>query len=287
MTVEYRHILVDRTDGIVTITLNEPKHLNPWLIPMMEELSVEMDLIAANPDDRVVVFTGAGSAFSSGGDVRAMAGVEYPEPHWMQYGEGNARGLWNAPTMSAEERLELKTLSGTRFHKQVFYLDKPTISAVNGVAAGAGADLAFTCDFRVAAESARFIEVYIRRALVPLDGGAFWAPYLLPHAKAMEMLLLGDAMSAAEALQWGLVNKVVPDADLMGATMDLARRLGKQPPVAVQLIKHMVREIHTKDGYEEGWNLAEKAGAVTRHSRDHKEAVQAFLEKRQPTYTGS
>ncbi len=285
--MEYKHILVDRDGGVVTITLNEPRYLNPWLIPMMEELMVELDRVKADPDDRVLVFTGAGDAFSAGGDMHASGGVAYPEPHFMRWHGDHQRGLLNVPTMTAEERLELKTMSGTPVHKKVFYLDKPTIAAVNGVAAGAGADLAFSCDLRIASDRARFIEVYIRRGLIPLDGGAFWAPYHVPHAKAMEMLLTGDAMNAQEALQFGLVNKVVPPEELMPATMELAHRLARGPAVAIQLVKHMVREIHMRENYERNWELAEKAGAVVRETADNKEGIQSFLEKRQPQFRGS
>jgi 2-(1,2-epoxy-1,2-dihydrophenyl)acetyl-CoA isomerase len=293
--VEYRHILVDREDGVVTITFNEPRYLNPWLIPMMEELMVEIDRVKADPDDRVLVFTGAGDAFSAGGDVRAMGGVEYPEPHFMQYHGEHERGKLNVPTMTAEERLQGSNMSGTRIHKQIFYLDKPTIAAVNGVAAGAGVDLAFACDLRIASENARFIEVYIRRALFPYDGGAWWAPYLLPHAKAMELLLTGDALRADEALHFGLVNKVVPPSELMPTTMELARRLAKGPAVAIQLTKHMVRDIHMTEKASRFWGTKEevlggmkvKGLPITSETHDYKEAVQAFLDKRQPEFRGS
>ncbi len=286
LQVDYKHIVVDRADGVVTITLNEPRYLNPWLIPMMEELMVELERVKADPDDRVLVFTGAGDAFSAGGDVHAMGNVAHPDPHFMQWRGDHERGLLSVPTMTAEERLERHTFSGTPVHKKVFYLDKPTIAAVNGVAAGAGADLALSCDLRIASTTARFIEVYIRRGLIPLDGGAFWAPYHLPHAKAMEMLLTGDAMSADEALHFGLVNKVVPPEELMDTTMELARRLARGPAVAIQLVKHMVREIHMRENYERNWDLAEKAGPVTRETWDSSEGVRSFLEKRQPQFRG-
>lgn len=292
--MEYEHILVNRDNGVVTITLNEPRYLNPWLIPMMEELMVEIDRVTADPDDRVLVFTGAGDAFSAGGDVRAMGGVDYAEPHFMRYGAGHQRGGLNVPTLTADERLQHSMMSGTRIHKRVFQLDKPTIAAVNGVAAGAGVDLAFACDLRIAAETARFIEVYIRRALFPLDGGAWWAPYLLPPAKAMEMLLLGDAMSATDALRFGLVNKVVPGDQLMAETMTLARRLAAGPTVAQQLTKHMVREIHMREKAARYWGdedevlggLKAQGLPVTSETHDYDEAVQAFLEKRQPNFLG-
>ena len=284
--MEYHHILVDREDGVVTLTMNQPQHLNPWLIPMMEEMMVELDLVAVNPDDKVLDITGAGQAFSAGGDVHSMGGIDHADPHFMRWLPDHKRGLLNVPTMTAAERLENKTFSGTPIHKKVFNLDKPTIAAVNGVAAGAGADLAFSCDLRIASETARFIEVYVRRAFVPLDGGAFWAPYHLPHAKAMEMLLTGDAMEAAEAKHFGLVNDVVPPDELMPRTMELARRLARGPAVAIQLIKHMVREIHMREAYEQMWDLAAQAGPHSMATADAEEGVQSFLEKRRPEFRG-
>ena len=284
--MDYDHILVERQDGVVTITLNEPRYLNPWLIPMMEELMVEVDLVAAQPDDRVLVLTGAGDAFSAGGDAHAEGGVDYPEPHFMQWHDGRERGLRNVPTMTAEERLQGEVFSGIPIHKKIFYLNKPTIAAVNGVAAGAGADLALSCDLRIASSTARFIEVYVRRGLVPLDGGAFWAPFHLPHAKAMEMLLTGDEMKADEALRFGLVNKVVAPDELIPSTMELARRLARGPAVALQLIKHMVREIHMRENYERGWELADQAGPAIRATRDMREGISAFLEKRPADFKG-
>lgn len=284
--MEYHHILVDREDGVVTLTMNQPQHLNPWLIPMMEEMMVELDLVAVNPDDKVLVVTGAGQAFSAGGDVHSMGGIDHADPHFMRWLPDHKRGLLNVPTMTAAERLENKTFSGTPIHKKVFNLDKPTIAAVNGVAAGAGADLALSCDLRIASETARFIEVYVRRAFVPLDGGAFWAPYHLPHAKAMEMLLTGDAMGAEEAKHFGLVNDVVAPDELMPRTMELAHRLARGPSVAIQLIKHMVREIHMREPFEQMWDLAAQAGPHSMATADADEGVRSFLEKRRPEFRG-
>lgn len=288
MPLEYEYIKVDRDDeGVVTLTFNVPESLNPWLIPMMEEMTTELDRIAANPDDRVVVFTGAGRSFSAGGDVPAMAGQGggRPMPHFMKEKANRARGGWNVPTMSSEERLENETLNGRRIHMQVWNLDKPTIAAVNGVAAGAGCDLAMACDIRLAAKEARFIEVYIRRSLIPLDGGIFWAPYHLPHGIAMEMLLAGEALSAEDAHRFGLVNRVYEQEELMPAVTELAHKLAKGPAVPQQLIKHMVREFHTKT-YEEHWSLVNKASQHTRETHDLDEGLRSFVEKRPPEYKG-
>ena len=288
MPLEYEYIKVDRDDeGVVTLTFNVPESLNPWLIPMMEEMTTELDRIAANPDDRVVVFTGAGRSFSAGGDVPAMAGrgEGRPMPHFMKEKANRARGGWNVPTMSSEERLENETLNGRRIHMQVWNLDKPTIAAVNGVAAGAGCDLAMACDIRLAAKEARFIQVYIRRSLIPLDGGVFWAPYHLPHGIAMEMLLAGEALSAEDAHRFGLVNRIYEQEELMPAVTELAHKLAKGPAVAQQLIKHMVREFHTKT-YEEHWGLVDKAFQHVRETHDLDEGLRSFVEKRPPEYKG-
>jgi enoyl-CoA hydratase/carnithine racemase len=283
--VEYQYIKVERDEGVVTLTLNMPRWLNPWLIPMMEEMTVELDHVAVNPEDKVLVITGAGDAFSSGGDVRAMAGEQYPTPYWMKEGPDHQRGLWNTPTMSAEERMELRGLNGKRIHLQVFRLNKPTIAAVNGVAAGAGCDLAMTCDIRIASTTARFIEVYVRRGLTPLDGGAFWAPFHLPYGAAMRMLLTGDALSAEDAYRYGLVEQVVQPEELMPVTLELAHRIARGPSVAQQLTKHMVRELFLKN-YLTMWELAEKAGRAVRETKDFEEGVRSFVEKRAPQFKG-
>ena len=286
--MEHEYITVERDDaGVVTIAFNVPEALNPWLIPLMEEMTVELDHIAANPDDRVVIFTGSGRSFSAGGDVGPMAGMgaDRPVPHFMKEKDNRQRGGWNVPTMSAEERMKNEMLNGRRIHMQVWELDKPTIAAVNGVAAGAGCDLALACDIRLASTTARFIEVYIRRGLVPLDGGAFWAPYLLPHGIAMEMLLAGDALDADSAYRLGLVNRIYEPDELMPGAMELARRMAQGPAVTQQLVKHMVREIHTRQ-FARHWELVDAASRHTRETHDYDEGLRSFMEKRSPEFKG-
>ena len=292
MDLTYEYITVERDEGVVTITLNAPEALNPWLVPMMEELTVELDRIAAETEDRVVIFTGTGRAFSSGGDVGGMADGPRRRtgPHFMKERPGPEsprlrRGSWNVPTMSAEERMENVQLSGRRIHMQVWNLNKPTIAAVNGVAAGAGCDLAMTCDIRLASESARFIQVYVRRGLIPLDGGAFWAPYHLPHGIAMEMLLSGDALSVEDAEKYGLVSHVYPAEELMPAAQELARKLARGPKAALDLIKHLVREVHRR-GYADHWEIVDKAINHIRETQDYEEGVRSFLERRSPEFRG-
>jgi enoyl-CoA hydratase/carnithine racemase len=256
--MEYEYISVSRDDGIVLLTMDMPEKLNPWTIPMMEEFTIELDLIASNPDDKALVITGAGTSFSGGGDIKAMAGEKPIRPHFMrEHGPNKERGIWNVPTLSAEERMNPVRLTGERIHKQIFNMNKPTVAAVNGVAAGAGCDLAFSCDFRIAAESARFIQVYVRRGLIPLDGGLFWTPFYLPPGKAMDMLLLGEPLSAEEALHYGVVREVVPVEDVVPKSIQLAKRLASGPAIAIQLIKQISRDLHMR-GFEKSWDLVAK-----------------------------
>lgn len=285
--MENQYIQVERNEsGVVTITLNAPEHLNPWYIPMMEEMTVELDHIKSNTEDRVVIFTGAGRAFSSGGDVSAFQqGENQPIPHFMKEKTGRGRGGWNVPTMESEERLKNEPFNGRRIHMQVYNLDKPTIAAVNGVAAGAGCDLALACDIRLASKDARFIEVYVRRGLIPLDGGAFWAPFLLPHGIAMQMLFTGEALSAEDAFKFGLVNNIYDKKDLLPASLELATKIAKGPPVTQQLTKHMVREFHL-EMFKSHWDLIDKASAHIRETRDFDEGINSFMEKRSPDFKG-
>ena len=132
--MENQYIQVERNEnGVVTITLNAPEQLNAWYIPLMEEMTTELDYIKSNTEDRVVIFTGAGRAFSSGGDVSAFQqGENQPIPHFMKEKKDRGRGGWNVPTMESEERLKNEAFNGRRIHMQIYNLDKPTIAAVNG-----------------------------------------------------------------------------------------------------------------------------------------------------------
>lgn len=287
MKQDYKYIKVERDEGVVLFTLaSDPQRYNPWFIPMMEELTVALDIATADPDDRVFVFTGAGENFSAGGDVPASAGVPRPEPIWMKRGPRGERGLWTAPTMTVEERMQNIGLSGWRIHMQVYNSNKPTIAAVNGMAAGAGCDLSLACDLRIAAQDTRFCQVYVRRALPTMDGGAYWAPFHLPHAIAMHMLLTGDVLTAQDAYRFGLVNQIVDDkSDLLPTTMELAKRLAHGPSLTHQMVKHMVRQLHMTK-FPEHRELIGRASRWLSETQDHEEGTKSFMEKRAPMWQG-
>jgi 2-(1,2-epoxy-1,2-dihydrophenyl)acetyl-CoA isomerase len=250
--------------GIATITLNRPDKRNAFNLEMIEAWTAALISCRDNDDVRVVVITGAGKAFCSGGDVGGMVDTAAETPL------ANKDRLWR------------------HIHRVAFALediDKPVIVAVNGIAAGAGMDMALLGDIRFAAQSARFAESYVKMGLVPGDGGAYLLPRIVGTAKALELLWTGDAISADEAERLGIVNKVVPDEELMAITLQFARRLADGPSIAIGLIKRAVYQSARLD-LRTSLDLVSSHMAVVKASDDHKEAARAFVEKRQPKFKG-
>lgn len=212
-------LLFSVAEGVATITLNRPERKNAFTFPMIEAWTAALQRCRTDAAIRVVVVTGAGSAFCSGGDIVEM-GERLDQPPARRKDELHGR----------IQRIPL-TLED---------LDKPVIAALNGVATGAGLDLALMCDLRYAAQSARFAETYVRVGLVPGAGGAHFLPRLVGTAKALELFFTGDFVDAEEALRIGLVNGVHADADLMPAVAALARKIAQAPPLTLSLIKRAV-----------------------------------------------
>jgi enoyl-CoA hydratase/carnithine racemase len=255
-------------DGIATITLNQPELRNPISeTEVIDGLIGALERMQADRAVRVGILTAAGTSFSSGGNIRAMAdGLESRKANPVATLAYYNAGIQRIPL--AFERL-----------------DVPVICAVNGPAMGAGLDLTCMCDMRIAAASAKFAESFVKMGIVAGDGGAWLLPRTVGYAKASEMAFTGDTIDAAEALAIGLVSKVVPDADLMDAARALARRIAANPPHAVRLTKRLIREgRHTR--MDTQLEMAAGFQALMHTTGDHAEAVQAFLEKRRPMFRG-
>lgn len=257
-------------DGaIVTLTLNAPGVRNAISGgKMIDALEDACERLNADMSVRAAILTGAGSAFSSGGNVKKM-----------HDGSGLGGGL------PAQTRRNYK-LGIQRIPLAFDRLEVPVIAAVNGPAIGAGCDLACMCDLRIAAESARFAESFVKLGIVPGDGGAWLLPRIVGYSKACEMAFTGDALSAAEALACGLVSKVVADAELMTEARKLAQRIAVNPPHAVRMTKRLLRE----GRHVQLATLLELSAAMqslAHATADHKEAVAAFIEKRKPEFDGA
>jgi enoyl-CoA hydratase/carnithine racemase len=250
-------------DGVGTILLNRPHRKNAFTLEMIDEWAAVLAGARIDPGVRALVLTGAGDGFCSGVDLDALG------------------RLGSAP-------LDAKRNLTDRIHRVAYALqdlDKPMIAAVNGVAVGAGMDMALMCDIRLAARSARFSEGYVRVGLVPGDGGCYFLPRLVGPAKAMELLLTGDFVDAAEAERIGIVNHVYEDERLMEETTALAQRLAGGPPVAMAMIKRALYQSANCD-LRTALDLISSHMAVVQSTRDSNEAYQAFVEKRVPSFEG-
>jgi len=249
-------------DGpVATLTLDRPAALNALTIGVKVALRTALESIAGDPAVRAVILTGAGRAFCAGQDL-----AERDEP--------------DAAPLDVEVRERYNPII-----RALRSMGQPVIAAVNGVAAGAGASLAFACDLRIAAEEARFVLAFGRIGLVPDSGATWFLPRLVGPAKAAELALVGDAVDAAEALRLGLVSSVVPGDQLLAEARAMADRLAEGAPLALSLTKGALERSLTIDldiALEDEARLQGIAGA----SADHAEGLAAFREKRQPRFSG-
>lgn len=262
-------ILTERDGAILTITLNQPEKRNPISgLDMIDAIETAFRAADADLGVRAVILTGAGKAFSSGGDIKAMV---------------PGAGLRDA--LPAQTRRNYR--AGIQRLPLLFQaIEVPVIAAVNGPAIGAGCDLACMCDVRIAGESARFAESFVKVGLIPGDGGAWWLPRIVGFARASEMALTGDTIDAAEALACGLVSRVVPDLDLIATARDIAERIAVNPPHAVRMTKRLLRDAQTAT-LAATLEASAAMQAVVHATADHEEAIEAFLTRRSPDFTGS
>lgn len=256
----------DLGGGIALITLNRPDLRNPITEPdMLEAMLATLARIEADPAIKVAILTGAGKGFSSGGNVNAMKPGGY-----LNRGEPNAT---RAGYRSGIQRLP----------EAFARLEVPVIAAVNGAAVGAGMDLACMCDLRIASEQASFAESFVKLGLISGDGGAWLLQRTVGFAKAAEMTLTGEMLSAQDALACGLVSRVVPADELLPTARMLAEKIAANPVHAVRMNKRLLWEARRLDlsGVLE---MAAGMQAICHETADHAEAVSAFLEKRAPKF---
>ena len=257
----YETVLVEDAHNARTITLHRPEALNAFNATLHHELADALKAAERERAVRCLVIPGAGRAFCAGQDLKERLG---------------------------ETQLSLGDVLPQRYHPLILRLrtmEKPIIAAVNGVAAGAGCTLALACDLRVASDKASFVAAFVRVGLIPDSGCTFFLPRLLGLGKALELAFTGDALEAGAAQSLGMVSRVVPGEELMATTMELAQRLAQAPTRAIGLTKRAMNRALAMDleaalAYET--DMQELAG----RTHDHKEGVQAFVEKRPPQFRG-
>ncbi|HEY7936509.1 MAG TPA: enoyl-CoA hydratase-related protein [Candidatus Limnocylindrales bacterium] len=248
--------------GVATITLDRPEALNSLEATLKHDLLRALRDAGRDPEVRVVILTGAGRAFCAGQDLKERL---QPDP----------------TPLDVEVRERFNPLV-----QAIRSMDKPVIAAINGVAAGAGASLAFACDLRIAAETASFVLAFGRIGLVP-DSGATWLlPRLIGLGRATELMLLPDPVGAADALRIGLVNRVVPAGELLAAAGVMAAALAAAAPRSLALTKRAIRR-SLEATFEESLDYEASLQGIAGRTTDHAEGLAAFVEKRPPSFNGS
>jgi 2-(1,2-epoxy-1,2-dihydrophenyl)acetyl-CoA isomerase len=251
-------------DRVVTITLNRPDKLNAFGGTMREELREALAAADRDANCRVVVITGAGRAFCAGGDVDFMSGLQR---------EGNVTAFRKLLDAGRDVILQIATMV------------KPVIASVNGIAAGAGCNLALACDYRIASDSAKLGETFVKIGLHPDWGGTWLLPRLVGRGRAAELLMTGRIIDANEALAIGMLDRVVPASDLANETMKLAQSIANAPPIAVAGIKRALAAAERND-LRSQLELEAEHQLRAFQSADAAEGMNAFFEKRPPAFRG-
>ena len=250
--------------GVLELTLNRPDVLNSFDRAMAQALQVELARAANNPDIRAVLLTGAGRGFCAGQDLQEV----------LPQGDGPMPDI--SEVVRASYNPIIRAIRG---------LEKPVICAVNGIAAGAGANLAFACDLTIAAEEASFVESFAKLGLIPDTSGTFFVPRIVGAQRATGMFFLAEKMSAVKAKEWGLIWDVVPHAVLLDSARGLAKQLAQQATRGFGLTKRAMNASWA-NGLDEQLEMEARCMQEAGQTADYAEGVHAFLEKRAPKYTG-
>ena len=263
-----KSVLYEQDDRIVKITLNRPDTRNALSGDIIEGLVEYIQKADKDKNVGCVILTGAGKSFSSGGNLQEIKDMTTKDQMTQAQLEDWYRfGIQKIPlTMNS--------------------IDVPVIAAVNGHAIGAGNDLCTMCDIRIAGEDAKFSESFLRIGIIPGDGGSWFLPKIIGLARANEMILTCDVLDANKALDWGLVSKVVPNENLIVEAQQLAKKIAAQPPEACRRAKRLLRmsqNVPLQDALE----MAASQQSMLQQLDDHREAIEALLEKRKPNYKNS
>src|SRR5690242_2768828 len=263
--MSFETIQLEMQGPICVLTLNRPERLNALTVEVAKDFKAAVHE-ALERGARVIVLTGTGRAFCAGGDLREMQDIASKE--------GRLEAFFDEPLRILNESIML-----------IRETPVPFIAAVNGVASGGGCNLALACDLVIAAEGAKFNQAFIKIGLSPDCGGTFILPRLVGWKRAAELMFTGDMVSAQQALEMGMINAVTPDSELMSRALAMAERLAAAPTAAIAQIKRLLEASAVND-QETQLELERKAQIESGKTKDFREGVSAFLEKRPPRFVG-
>lgn len=262
--MEYQWIIYKKEGGVATIILNRPRALNALNAAMIGEILEAVKKTADDPEVRAFILTGAGRAFCFGADIS-------------EFSQAQKNPATKSPLALLAQSQEII--------RGIAHMPKPTIAALNGFATGLGLDLALACDLRIAAERAKLAEAFVSMGLVPDGGGTFTLPRLVGFARAAEMIFTGEPLSASDAERIGLINRVVPGQDLEKTAREYADKLARGPSLAIGLAKKALWQ-NLRGDLDTALQTEAESQKICLESEDHREAVEAFLEKRGPAFRG-
>jgi enoyl-CoA hydratase/carnithine racemase len=262
MKANDENILVTKKDGVGTIRLNRPETLNALSPKMLDDLVLIFDEMAGDRTVKTIILTGTGKAFSSGGDVK--------------------QGVSKLTSMAP---FEFRSFVHTNVVKKMVEIEKPVIAAVNGIATGGGLDIALACDIRFASEKARFSAIFVKMGLISDLGGIYHLPRLIGLGRAKLLAFTGDIIDAQESYRIGLTDKVFPEDELIPAAEKLAGKLANGPTNAIAMIKVAMNKSMGMD-FKSSLDYTTNLQYMLVNTEDHKEAFEAFLEKRKPVFKG-
>ena len=261
-------VLYEQDDRIVKITLNRPDTRNALSGDIVEGLVDSLNKADKDKNVGCVILTGAGKSFSSGGNLQEI------------------KDMTTKDNMSLTELEDWYRFGIQKIPLTMNSIDVPIVAAINGHAIGAGNDLCTMCDIRIAAEDAKFSESFLRIGIIPGDGGSWFLPKIIGLARANEMILTCDVLDAQKALDWGLVSKVVTNDELLDEANRTANKIASQPPEASRRAKRLLR-MSQNVSLDKALEMAASQQSILQQLDDHREAIDALLEKRKPNYTNS